>query len=180
MNAHISRCVPNIIVMRTLETRNSCLPRKEKTCDVTLRQREPDVRPARCYRAKNSISVARRCLPFLAFAMLEKSGSRLPHGGECAGHAVCHDFQPADLYFLRSCQWDTFLDLFKSPTFKGQALYRRPMFVLPSHVSPCTLSIHRPIRGNRASLQELRPVLRSTSRKNFLLKYNFIIYIRKL
>ena len=63
MNAHISRCVPNIIVMRTLETRNSCLPRKEKTCDVTLRQREPDVRPARCYRAKNSISVACRCLP---------------------------------------------------------------------------------------------------------------------
>ena len=114
------------------------------------------------YRAKNSISVACRYLPFLAFAMLEKGGSRLPHGGECAGHSVCHDFQPADLYFLRSCQWDTNLDLFKSPTFKGQALYRRPMFVLPSHVSPCTLSIHRPIGGNRASLQELRPALRST------------------
>jgi len=29
MNAHICRCVPNIIVMRTLKTRSTCLPTKK-------------------------------------------------------------------------------------------------------------------------------------------------------
>ena len=51
------------------------------------------------------------------------------------------------------------------------------MFVLPSHFSPCTLSIHRPIGGNRASLQELRPALRPTRLEIFSIKIQF--YIRK-
>ena len=94
MNAHICRWVPNIIVMRSLETRNSRLPRKKKTGDVTESQGKPDVRPARSYPRRTPLAL---------------------------------------------------LDLFQIADFKRQALHRRPMFVLPSHFSPCTLSIHRPI-----------------------------------
>ena len=178
MNAHICRCVPNIIVMRTLETRSTCLPTTKKLSMV--RRPRGHTRTPMCdrYRAKNSISVACRYLPFLAFAMLEKGGSRLPHGGECAGHAVCHDFQPADLYFLRSCQWDTFLDLFKSPTFKGTSSLP-PSNVCPS-VSCFTLHPLNPSSDQGQSGEPARTSPRASLDVENFFSIKIPFYIRKL
>ena len=97
------------------------------------------------YRAKNSISVACRSLPL----QCSKKAALACLTGASAPGTPCAMISSLPIStFCAAVSGTRSLTCLNPRLFKGQALYRRPMFVLPSHVSPCTLSIHRPI-GDR-------------------------------